>query len=452
MPALSALLRHWRTLTAIAAFCAAAALSPQPAHAARQGWVVCNSTSYILQAAVARPQGGKQISEGWIRLRPGECRQAVAAPLNKGNYLLFAQSSPAHRGGRQIWGGDRQLCVDARPRFSQENPKDCAAMGLEQKQARLVQVNDKDNWTTWLMEADIGSLSAARAAGVTRLLEDSGYESRRADGTIRQRAGPQMLAQFLADARMSKSATHAQVVDQLENYAKRQRQNSGLKICNRAKAKAWTAVAQRKSDGWETRGWWSLAPGGCTKVINDTLYQPVYYVHATLESPTGDRQITAANAPFCVGTSRFVISGQENCEGRYYATGQFFAVAPQGRPGLTLDLPESSFGPPPARRALSRAAAMAAAAAQETTAAPRTPDLAATAPAPSAAQAAPASDAADAPLPSIPKPAAGQKAPHPSTFAPRAASSRFPANPAPAPATPAAKPAPETPTTTSPAQ
>src|ERR1700755_829161 len=92
------------------------AVAPQPAQAAqRQGWIVCNATSYILQGAIARPQSGKQIVEGWIRMRPGECRQAVAAPLTKGNYLLFAQSAPAHRGGQQVWTGDRQLCVDARP-------------------------------------------------------------------------------------------------------------------------------------------------------------------------------------------------------------------------------------------------------------------------------------------------------------------------------------------------
>jgi len=394
-------------------------LQSSPAHAAKaQGWVVCNATSYILQTAVARPQGNKQIVEGWIRMRPGECRQAVRAPLNRGNFLLFAQSAPVHRGGQQIWAGDRQLCVDSRPNFSFENPKDCGAMGLVRRLGRLVQINDRDNWTTWLMEADIGSLSAARAAGVSRLLEDAGYESRRADGSLRQRSGAEMLAKFLQDAHLPQGASHPQVVDVLETYAKRQRQNSGLKVCNRAKAKAWTAVAQRKSDGWETRGWWSLAPGTCAKVINDTLYQPVYYVHSVLESPTGDRQIAAANAPFCVGRSQFVIVGQENCEQRYYQTAAFFSVSPQGRTGLTVDLPESSFGPPPARRAPSRAAAMAAANSElQPTETPRTPSLdPAAIPSPSSAEAAAPQDPN---VPAQPKPKPGL--PQPSRFAPPSA-------------------------------
>lgn len=414
---------HWTQglLGLCALALAALVLQASPAHAAKaQGWVVCNATSYILQTAVARPQGNKQIVEGWIRMRPGECRAAVKSPLSRGNYLLFAQSAPVHRGGQQVWAGDRQICVDSRPNFSVENPKDCSAMGLVHRLGRLVQINDRDNWTTWLMEADIGGLAAARAAGVSRLLEDAGYESRRADGSVRQRSGAEMLAKFRTDARLPQNASHTQVVDALEGYAKRQRQNSGLKVCNRAKAKAWTAVAQRKSDGWETRGWWSLAPGSCAKIINDTLYQPVYYVHSVLESPTGDRQIAAANAPFCVGRSQFVITGQENCEARYYQTAAFFSVSPQGRAGLTVDLPESSFGPPPARRALSRAAATAAMAAStelQQTESPRTPAFDPNAlPSPSTADAATGSGAAarDPKAPVQPAP----KQPQPSRFAP----------------------------------
>jgi uncharacterized membrane protein len=349
------------TLALLALLFCGATLSPEPAHAAKQGWVVCNATSYVLEAAVARPQDKRRITEGWIRLRPGECRQAVAAPLARGEYLLFAQSSSAHRGGRQNWTGDTPLCVDSRPSFSYENPKDCNAMGLEERKARRVTVTARENWTTWLMEADIGTLAAARASGVTRLLEDAGYEARRPDGTLKARAGPEMLARFIADARLPARASHAQVVDQLEALAKKRRQETGLKLCNRGKSKAWTAIAQRKPDGWETRGWWSLAPGGCAKVINDTLYQPIYYVHAVLESPTGDRQVAAASAPFCVARAQFVVIGQEACESRYYETKMFFSVSPQGRAGLVVDLPESAFGPPPARRAAPRPPEVAAA-------------------------------------------------------------------------------------------
>src|SRR5262245_9180437 len=73
--------------------CAAGAVWAQPQQARRAqppGWSLCNETSYVLEAATGRPDGRAILVSGWVRLRPGECRLAVAAPLARGMYYLYA--------------------------------------------------------------------------------------------------------------------------------------------------------------------------------------------------------------------------------------------------------------------------------------------------------------------------------------------------------------------------
>src|SRR5690606_28072522 len=92
---------------------------------APNGWQICNETTYVLEAATARPDGRSIQVQGWTRLRPGECRVAVAAPLARGTHYLYARTSSAHRGGRQQWTGDARLCVDPTRQFQIENPPRC---------------------------------------------------------------------------------------------------------------------------------------------------------------------------------------------------------------------------------------------------------------------------------------------------------------------------------------
>src|SRR5262249_35859328 len=152
--------------------------------------------------------------QGWTRLRPGECRLAVGAPLARGTHYLYARTSAAHRGGRRQWGGDATLCVDPNSSFSIENPPQCAAMGLEERHFRRVQINKRDSWRTTFSEAEPYTLTRARAAGIERLLEDAGY-----DLHVEGRAGvdprgiAQAIAQFRAAARLQPNANEDQLID-----------------------------------------------------------------------------------------------------------------------------------------------------------------------------------------------------------------------------------------------
>ena len=103
------------------------------AHA--NGWQVCNETSFVLEAATGRPDGRAIVVQGWTRLRPGECRIAVGAPLARGTHYLYARTSSAHRGGRRQWGGDARLCVD--PVSSVHDREPAAMRGDEPGRAPL---------------------------------------------------------------------------------------------------------------------------------------------------------------------------------------------------------------------------------------------------------------------------------------------------------------------------
>jgi uncharacterized membrane protein len=326
------------------------AFAPLPAEAqtrARvpQGWEVCNETSYVLEAATGRPEGEQILMQGWLRLRPGECRLALSAPLARGTHYLYARTSSAHRGGRRQWGGGPHLCVDPNQQFSIETPQDCEAMGLGARQFREVIVSRRDGWRTTLTEAEPYSLYRARSAGLQRLLTDAGYDVREGRRAVDPRRTAAAIAQFRQLARLPANATEVQLIDALETAARRRSNELGLTLCNRAEAPMWTAIARRRADSWESRGWWQIAPGACARAIDDALLQDVYYVHASLVAEDGDRYLAAGGEPFCTSPSKFAIMGDSNCENRYYDTALFSPISARGRQGLVVEFFERNFLP-----------------------------------------------------------------------------------------------------------
>jgi uncharacterized membrane protein len=314
---------------------------------ATQGWEVCNETSYILEAATGQPQGGAIQIEGWLRLRPGECRRAISGNLARASYFIYARTSSAHRGGRRQWGGERTFCVDPNAQFSFDSPEDCASMGLESRNFREVLVGRRDGWRTILSEAEPYSLFRARAAGLQRLLEDAGYDIREGRRVTDPRRVAQAIAQFRTLARLPANATEEQLIDALEAAARRRSNELGLTLCNRTESTVWTAMARRRGEGWESRGWWSVAPNACARVIDDALVQGVYYVHASMptDQPGQDRLLAAGGAPFCTSPAKFAILGDDDCEGRYYDTALFSAITTRGRPGLVVEFFDRDFLP-----------------------------------------------------------------------------------------------------------
>jgi uncharacterized membrane protein len=342
-----ALARSFNRPLAIAAIvCAAfAALAALGGALAQQndGWQICNETSYVLEAATARPDGRAILVQGWTRLRPGECRLAVQAPLARGTHYLYARTSAAHRGGRRQWGGDARLCVDPNNSFSIENPPECATMGMEERLFRRVQINKRDSWRTSFAEAEPYTLARARQAGLQRLLDDAGYDIYASQRSVDPRTIATAIAQFRAAARLAPAASEDQLLDALETAARRRADQVGLTLCNRTHGRVWTAVARRRGEGWESRGWWALNPGGCVRTIDEVLIQDLYYVYAALDTDQGPRLLAAGGERFCTSPARFAILGREHCDTRYYDFGLFTPISAHARQGLVVDFTERDF-------------------------------------------------------------------------------------------------------------
>ncbi len=346
-----ALARSSIKLGLVAAFvCAVAvvavALAPR-AQAQQQrtnGWQICNETSFVIEAATGRPDGRTIVVQGWTRLRPGECRLAVGAPLARGTHYLYARTSSAHRGGRRQWGGDARLCVNPASSFTIENPPSCT-QDLEERRFRRVQINKRDSWRTTFAEAQPYTIARARQAGLQRLLFDAGYDLREGRRGADPRRIAQAIAQFRQSARLAPNATESQLIDALESAARRRSQQVGLTLCNRTRGRVWTAVARRRGEGWESRGWWPLNAGGCVRTIDETLIQEVYFVHAALETNEGIRLLAAGGEPFCTSPARFAILGRDRCEARYYDVLYFTPISARNREGLVVDFEDRDFLP-----------------------------------------------------------------------------------------------------------
>jgi uncharacterized membrane protein len=242
------------------------------------------------------------------------------------------------------------LCVDPSSSFTIENPPQCAAMSLEERRFRRVQINKRDTWRTTFSEAQPYTLTRARATGLQRLLDDAGYDIREGRRGVDPRRIAQAIAQFRAAARLAPTASEDQLIDALETAARRRADQVGLTLCNRTRGRVWTGVARRRGEGWESRGWWPLNAGGCVRTIDEVLIQDVYYVFASLESDEGPRYLAAGGEPFCTSPARFAVLGRDGCDTRFYDTALFTPISARNRDGLVVDFEERDFldpGQPP---------------------------------------------------------------------------------------------------------
>jgi uncharacterized membrane protein len=318
------------------------------AQAGPNGWSLCNDTSYVIEVSTGRPEGKAVLVSGWLKLRPGECKLAANAPLTRGVHYSFARTSSAHRGGRRQWGGPARLCVDPQNAFAIENPPNCQAMGLEERTFREVRINKRDSWKTSFAEAEPYTLASARSAGIQRLLADAGYDTASPAGYDPRRVASS-IARFKAERNLGDNATSEQLIDALESSARKRAEAVGLTLCNRTAGRVWASIARRLGEGWESRGWWALGPGGCARTIDDPLIQSMYFVDAILESPQGERALAAGGESFCTSPAKFAIIGREKCQPREYDTGLFTPISSQGREGMVVEFFDRDFLSPGAK-------------------------------------------------------------------------------------------------------
>ncbi len=312
------------------------------AQADAPGWTLCNETSFVIEAATARAEGQSVVVEGWTKLRPGSCALTVTGTLTPGYHYIYARSSAAHRGGARKWGGDIPLCVDPTGSFSVENPPTCAEFGLEERQFRPVLIERRTRWQTTLTETTDYTMETARAAGVQRLLEDAGIFSGRVDGLLGRKTRI-AIGEFLTQKNLSSDISDEDLIDILEQSAIERANEVGLTLCNRTDKRIWGAVARRRGEDWESRGWWLLEAGGCARAIDEPLIQTDHFIYGEMEDGGATRRLVRGSDGFCVTRSKFAIAGREACEEGSYRT-ELFSPAPQPAEGrLVFEFFERDF-------------------------------------------------------------------------------------------------------------
>ena len=312
---------------------------------AAKGWQLCNKTSYVIEASVGRYEGQGVVVEGWRRLRPGSCETALEGPLRPGIHYLFARSSNAHRGGRRIWGGDFPLCIDTTGSFSVESPKECTTMGLESRDFRPVLIENRNGWKTSLTETEEFDMEKAGAAGVQRLLADAGIYNGNIDGYIGRKTRA-AIGEILSQNSLDADTSDADLIDVLEQIAQERGRNIGLTLCNRTRNRIWSAIARRKGEGWESRGWWLLESGGCARVIDEPLLTAEHFVFAEMETENGTRTLKNATDPFCVSRTQFAIMGRKDCTAAAYREALFEATPPAENRRLLFEFFDRDFKEP----------------------------------------------------------------------------------------------------------
>jgi len=310
-----------------------------------RGWSICNATSYVIQVSSGRPEGSGIVVQGWTKIRPGGCEVLLPAPLLPGAYYLYAESSEAHRGGKRIWGGDEDLCVEGLVSFAIESLPDCNAMGLDVRQFRPVLVENRNRWSTVIREANKYTLDQASAAGVQRLMGDAGVFAGAIDGNRGARTGAAVRG-FLRERGLPTDTDDQDLIDILEQLSLDRARNVGLTVCNRTDQRVWTAVGRRNGDGWESRGWWLLEAGGCSRVVDEPLLQAEHFVYGELETddPRKVRKLIRGSDTFCVGRSKFVIPGREDCGASAYRSELFVATEIPRDRKLVFEFFERDFG------------------------------------------------------------------------------------------------------------
>ncbi|MEO1323784.1 MAG: DUF1036 domain-containing protein [Pseudomonadota bacterium] len=316
------------------------------AQAQSDGWEICNETSYIIEVSTGRYEGQGVIVEGWTRLRPGACELAIEGTLRPGVHFLFGRSSTAHRGGRKVWGGQTQMCIDPTGSFAVENIPDCGIMGLEAREFRPVLIEDSKKWRTSFTETEKRNLEQASAAGVQRLLDNAGVYAGRIDGYLGRKTRA-AIGDFLSSKGLDANTSDADLMDLLEQTAIDRARNVGLTFCNRTNNRIWSAMARRRGEGWESRGWWLLEAGGCARVIDEPLLQAGLFAYAEMESGEGNiRTLSRGSDEFCVSKAKFAITGREACEETAYRTGRFVATPAPVNRKLVFEFFERDFGDP----------------------------------------------------------------------------------------------------------
>jgi len=316
------------------ALCAAGLAFAFAAPAAQASLRLCNRTSYVLYAATASAAVSDALVQGWTRIVPDSCSIAIKGDLAASAYYLYARSSSAHSGAPRAWNGNVNFCVKDTD-FSLRQPllsTNCPAPDMFKLPFAAIATHHMRSWTTTFRETpNYDSMKSAERAGMKRLLIDSGAKiDTFASGS--NKAVDMALALFRKRMRLSDKASTADLFDALETEAMKTAAPIGYTVCNDTEKPVWVALGQKKGAVFVSRGWWTVAPGGCAMTITDSVANGNIYLRV---EKTNGATLVSGPEKFCVTDIAFEIQGREHCAARGLTQAGFTGTNTKGAPGFT---------------------------------------------------------------------------------------------------------------------
>lgn len=295
-----------------------------PAHASLK---LCNRTSYVIYAATAQLAGSDLAIQGWTRIVPGSCEDALKGDLTTQAYYLYARSSRAHAGAPRAWDGKTALCVrDNNFQFRLPFGARCPTDGFELPFAEI-DTHHMRSWTTSFRETpDLPSMPAAERAGLKRLLADNG---------VRNIFTDKQLSDALAGFRRKlhlQDGTPA-LFNALETEAMKSAAPAGYTLCNDGMTPFYAALGLQKGSVFVSKGWWTVAAGSCSHLITEPLAGQKMWLR--VERDKGPPPV-AGPTTFCVTNIEFDIQGRDNCAKRGLTTAGFAETNGRGQPGISV--------------------------------------------------------------------------------------------------------------------
>jgi len=320
----------------------AQAPAPAPDTVEQPPWEVCNETSFILNVATAIvPVGNKNAPlsvQGWLKLRPGKC-EIIPAEKSTPRFV-YARSAVFHQGGVREWKGAHEYCLGEKD-FKAEINIDCALQNFGT--AKYLRIIPTEARTTFVEPANFRS--KASTAGLQRLLMENGYDIKRIDGQTGKRTS-KTLNTFLKDQDLKRDISIDEKYGALQQAAIKSHENAGVEICNKAKSRMWAAITFPTDTGWESRGWWPIDAGQCTRPYTESIKGKDLFVYARLETKGAADKILSVKASesreFCISEAAFASVRHEFCADQGYVSARFKKI-PSDKTGAQITFKANDF-------------------------------------------------------------------------------------------------------------
>ena len=318
----------------------AAALVAFPS-AASADLLLCNRTSYVVDAAIGIEDKGSAATRGWFRIDPGQCRAVMQGNVEAERLYVHARALPVYGPSPMAQAGHADLCI-AEGIFLIAGARHCTQPG--QRLVRFSEVKPSDTEqglaANLAEEADY-TPEQARLAGIQRLLVIAGYDANPIDG-IEGKRTETAVAQFLKDRNLPGEGANAPTFFETLVAAVQQADGIGFAWCNETAHTVMAAIGVDDKGTVVTRGWYRIESGKCLKP--DLSGKPLR-LYSFAEAVDHDGQVIrradkllswGGATMLCTRNVKFELSDHRDCAGNGLTATGFAAIDLSGRTGATV--------------------------------------------------------------------------------------------------------------------